>query len=157
MTLWGEHEWIHVQNRSSCMHVSIIRMLMRLQDTECDTKCTNTCQHKNCEFRGVHALCPCTSSSKSTVGMAVSHTSLSHAVLIGITRFRCRELTAFLVNVIHQALFSWFYGRESLGPRPYSLYNHSKIGKGQISQMFLLNYLTELKRQSWSATRVHHL
>ena len=81
---------------------------------------------------GVHVLCPCTSSSKSTAAWYGSAAHISIAcILIGIIRFRYRELTAFLVNVIHQALSSWLYGRESLGLRLYSLYNHSKIRMGQ--------------------------
>jgi len=39
-------------------------------------------------------------------GMVVPHRSALHAFLIAIIRFRYRELTAFLVNVIHQALSS---------------------------------------------------
>ena len=44
MTLWGEPEWVHVQNKwSSCMHMTVIRMWLTLQATEWHSKSTNTC------------------------------------------------------------------------------------------------------------------
>jgi len=42
MTLWGEHEQIHVQNPEQLhMNMTVIRMCLR-PGIECDTKSTNT-------------------------------------------------------------------------------------------------------------------
>jgi len=48
MTLWGEPEQVHVQNKwSSCMHMTVIRMWLRLHATEYDTPKVQT--HRNSE------------------------------------------------------------------------------------------------------------